>query len=99
MEVSIKWFDGQYPSFNIMLASGPEKQPFLEIKGCKIVNGRDGDFISYPSRKQDNGKYWNHVYGSDAFNAEVLRKAVAAMPHKPSPRARQAAHDDDGPPF
>jgi hypothetical protein len=92
MEVTVKWFDGTYPSFNLILASGPDKEPFLEVKGCKIVDGQNGPFVSYPSRKQDNGKYWNHVYASDAFNAVVLSKAQESMP------SRRQRPRDDGPP-
>jgi hypothetical protein len=95
MEITVKWFDGQYPSFNLILATAPGKEPFIEIKGCKIVDGKNGPFISYPSRKQDDGKYWNHVYASDAFNGVVLEKAQAAMPSKaPARPARQAQRDD-----
>jgi DNA-binding cell septation regulator SpoVG len=95
MEVSVKWFDGQYPSFNLILASAPGKEPFLEVKGCKIMDGKNGPFVSYPSRKLDSGKYWNHVYASEAFNAVVLSKAQESMP-KPQSR-RQAPVDDADP--
>ncbi len=100
MNVEIKWHDGKYPSFNIALSSKEGAEPFLEIKGCKIAEGRNGPFVSYPSRKQEDGKYWNHVWGSEKFNAVVLSKAQAAMP-----QARQQAHagsgfdDMDAPPF
>lgn len=99
MEVSVKWFDGAYPSFNLMLASAAGKEPFIEIKGCKIVEGQNGPFVSYPSRKQDNGKYWNHVYASDAFNAVVLSKAQASMPAKQQSRRAPAQDDDSSIPF
>lgn len=93
MEVSVKWFDGAYPSFNLILASAAGKDPFIEIKGCKIMDGKNGPFVSYPSRKLDSGKYWNHVYGSDAFNAVVLSKAQESMPKAQS---RRQAPEDDG---
>lgn len=94
MDIQCKWFEGQYPSFNLILATAPGKDPFLEIKGCKIVDGQNGFFVSYPSRKQENGKYWQHVYGSDQFNAVVLSKAQAS---KPQSKPRQAAPlSDDG---
>jgi DNA-binding cell septation regulator SpoVG len=98
MEISVKWFDGQYPSFNLILASAAGKDPFLEVKGCKIVEGQNGPFISYPSRKQDNGKYWNHVYGSEQFNAVVLEKAQASAPSRKSAAGagRSNKKDDDG---
>lgn len=106
MDIRIKWFDGQYPSFNLILATAPDKDPFLEIKGCKLIDGQKGQFVSYPSRKQDNGKYWNHVYGSDQFNDVVVSKANACRP-PPSrsaagatPSNRQSrSYGDDGPPF
>ncbi len=85
MEIKIKHFGGQYPSFNISLHSTPDAEAFLEIKGCRIVDGKNGPFVSYPSRKQDDGKYWNHVYGSEAFNANVLKRAQQGAP-APAPR-------------
>ncbi len=110
MEISVEWHDGQYPSFNVHLHGKPGADPFLTVKGCKIVQGSKGDFVSYPSRKQDNGKYWNHVYGSLDFNDAVLTKALAARPRQsmaPPPRraapptrnSYQDARDDDRPPF
>lgn len=89
MEITIKHFDGQYPSFNIMLHGSPGAEPFLEIKGCRIVSGQKGDFISYPARKDEKtGKYWNHVYGGEKFNAAVLEKAKKAAPQRQEPPRR-----------
>ena len=90
MEIKIEHFDGQYPSFNIMLHNGQNAEPFLVIKGCKIIEGQNGPFISYPARKQDNGKYWNHVYGSDRFNEAVIQKARAGKEQRRPPPPRQA---------
>lgn len=98
MEITVQHFDGQYPSFNIMLHSAPGAQPFLTIRGCRIVNGKDGDFISYPSRKGNDGKYWNHVIGGEKFNDAVLKKAQAAVAHKQQPR-KSSGFDDSDPPF
>ena len=92
IEITVKHFEGQYPSFNIMLHSAPGSEPFLEIKGCKIVNGANGEFISYPSRKNENGKYWNHVYGGEKFNAAVLKKAKEGQ----APAPRKAPARDSG---
>ena len=92
MEIKIEHFDGQYPSFNIMLHNGQNAEPFLVIKGCKIIEVQNGPFISYPARKQDNGKYWKHVYGSDRFNEAVIQKARAGKPEqRRPPPPRQAA--------
>lgn len=36
---------------------------FVHIYGLRIFDGRDGKpFITFPSRKGNDGKYWNHVY-------------------------------------
>lgn len=86
MKITIKHFPGQYPSFNVSLAN-EGKEPFIEIKGCRIVNGNNGEFVSWPSRKKDDGTYWNHVYASNDFNAAVLQKAKSGQPQQqPSPK-------------
>lgn len=82
MKISVEHFDGKYPSFNVSLAS-EGKEPFLTIKGCRIADGSKGKFVSWPARKQDDGKWWNHVYASDAFNAAVLEEAMKTMPRQP----------------
>lgn len=90
MEISIKWFDGQYPSFNVALASKQGNDPFIEIKGCRIVKGKDGEFVSWPSSKKQNGDgYWNHVYASKGFAAVVLEKAKESQPKEAKQEARQ----------
>lgn len=36
---------------------------FVRIYGLRIYDGRDGKpFISFPSRKGKDDKYWNHAY-------------------------------------
>lgn len=94
MKITVKHFAGQYPSFNVALHSTETSEPFMEIKGCRMVNGSNGEFVSWPSRKQEDGKYWNHVYASDAFNAAVLKvaknSAPAAPPQAPRPAAQPA---------
>lgn len=32
------------------------------IYGCRVVEGKNSDFISLPSRKGKDGKYWGIVY-------------------------------------
>jgi DNA-binding cell septation regulator SpoVG len=84
--------------FNVALTSPGKDEPFLTIKGCRVVNGSKGPFVSWPSRKQDNGKWWNHVYASDGFAAAVLsayNKSKAEAPR----RAPAAPHDDSDIPF
>lgn len=54
-------FPGKYgPKFNLVfeLENGAE----VTIYGCRVVEGRKGDFIGWPSYEGKDGKYWNHVY-------------------------------------
>lgn len=92
MHITIEHFEGKYPSFNVALHTSPDKEPFLVIKGCRLVKGSKGDFISFPSKKQDNGKYWNHVYASEPFMAKIMEAVSASAPKK-----RVSADDSDVP--
>lgn len=91
MKISIEHFGGKYPSFNVALSSAEGKEPFVVIKGCRIANGRNGEFVSWPSTKKDDGKYWNHVYASEGFAQAVLAEAKKS--------AKPKADDDGLPPF
>jgi DNA-binding cell septation regulator SpoVG len=91
MDISIEYHGDK---FNISLHSKEGADPFIVIKGCKIVEGQKGPFISYPATKMANGKYWNHVYGGEKFNAAVIAKLSV----KPKP-AKQAQQDEDDAPF
>ena len=85
--------------FNVNLSSKEGADAFLSIKGCKIVEGRSGPFISYPASKYNsNGvdKWWNHVWASEKFNDEVLKKVQASTPKqsKAGGGSRQTRNDD-----
>ena len=78
MHISVTWHD---KSFNLDLASAEGKEAFLSVKGCRLVAGSNGEFISFPSRKNEQtGKYWNHVWANAAFQTEVIRIANASKP-------------------
>lgn len=64
----------------------------MSIKGCRLAEGKKGKFVSYPSKKQDDGKYWNHVWASEKFNDVVLKKALEAQPETKKP----SSFDDVG---
>jgi hypothetical protein len=95
MKIICKWFPGEKPQFNVAIASAEGKEPFLEVKGCRIVNWQNGEFVSWPAKKLDTGKYWNHVYASEAFNVAVLDEAKKSMPRA----AGGSAPVDDEIPF
>lgn len=100
MEITIKWFEGKYPSFNLNLHSAPDRPEFLSIKGCRIMNGNTGPFVAYPSTKNEtSGKYWNHCWGSEQFNAKVLELAIKTQPQQSAPQpARNAQGAQKTPP-
>ncbi len=98
MKISIEHFDNQ---FNVALTTKDE--PFLKIRGCRVVEGSKGRFVSLPAKKMDSGKYWKHVIASDAFQSAILDAYDASAPKVPSKREAAAKYrpsaDDFGPPF
>ena len=51
---------------------------FVRVYGLRIYDGTDGKpFISFPSRKGKDDKYWNHVYCPlSAEDVEEITKQV-----------------------
>jgi hypothetical protein len=97
MHVITTWHGDQ---FNVELASKEGAEPFLSVKGCRIVEGSKGAFVSYPATKNaTTGKWWSHVWGGEKFNAVVLSKAQESMPKAGSKRPAPPAGDDLDPPF
>ena len=93
MEISIEWRDGKYPSFNVSLASKAGVDPFITIKGCSIIQGSKGEFVKYPSKKMDNGNWFNYIYANEKFNSVVLEKAKAAQVTRTKAPAGKAVQD------
>jgi DNA-binding cell septation regulator SpoVG len=96
MEIMIEWQEqSKYPQFNLSLASKSGNDPFLVVKGCRIVSGKEGEFVYGPSTKGNNDKYWNHTYMSKDFSAVVLEKAKECQPkQQQSKPAKQQADDN-----
>ena len=53
----------------------------VTIYGCRIIDGKDGEFISFPARKGKDGKYYNHAYCalSPEETAEVINAVYEAL--------------------
>lgn len=47
----------------------------LVIKGLTLVEGKKGLFLSFPSAKGKNGKYYNSVYSTDKEWLKQLQDA------------------------
>lgn len=85
MKIIVKWFNDQ---FNVGLASGEGREEFLSIKGCRIKSSDKGEFISWPSTRKDDNTYWRHAWGSDEFQAAVIREAKKSQPQEPKAASR-----------
>ena len=89
--------------FNVTLTNPGQSEPFLTVKGCRIVSGSKGEFVSWPARKKEDGTWWNHVYASKPFGEAVLReyrKALGEQAQKPAPARAPSRRDDfDDVPF
>ena len=94
MKISIEHTGKKYPEFTVHLASKEGADPFLSIRGVRIVKGSKGDFLSWPAKKLDSGKYWNHCWASDKFAAAVMEEARASQPEQ---EEKNAPVDDDLP--
>ena len=54
-----------------LLATASIEIEGIVIKGFKIVEGRDTDFVSWPSQKGKDGKYYDQVF---ALNKDIRRE-------------------------
>ncbi len=52
----------------------------VSIYGCKIVEGKNGDFVSFPSRKGKNGKYYSYAYVKlTASDVDAIESLISTM--------------------
>jgi hypothetical protein len=96
VKINVEHFADQ---FNVSLSSKEGVEPFLVVKGCRIKDGAKGRFISWPASppKQQGGKWWNHVYASEAFNVAVMEEADKTAPKQDTRTLGQRRQRDDAP--
>lgn len=48
----------------------------VSIYGCRVVEGKNGDFVSFPAYKGSDGKYYSHAYIklSDADTENIVKQ-------------------------
>lgn len=53
----------------------------IAIYGCKVVSGKNGDFIAFPSQKGDNGNYYDvaNVRLNDGISDAILAEVQKAI--------------------
>lgn len=91
MHFSVKWFG---ESFNVNLAKAEGQEEILSIKGCRLVNGSNGEFVSMPSTKNQNtGKYWNHAWLGEKLASHILKLAQESRPSQEK-QGKRVSHGD-----
>lgn len=81
---------------------GKSGEPFCAIKDCRVVTGRNGKFISTPSRKyQKDGadKYAPYVWLNDAIQRLVIEAYGLAEEARKALETKPAYNDDSAIPF
>ena len=71
----------------------------LVVKGCKLANGSNGQFVSGPSAKMDNGEWFRYLYMDKQFGDYVTKLAIEAMPNEPQQSKPKAADLESDIPF
>lgn len=53
----------------------------ITIYGCRIIQGKKGDFIAFPQRQGKDGKYYSHVYIAltEEETQEILEKVCMIL--------------------
>lgn len=53
----------------------------ITIYGCRVIQGKNGDFVAFPQRKGNDGKYYSHVYLAltDEETQEILEKVCKIL--------------------
>lgn len=98
MKITIERFEGS-DRFNVCIASKEGNEPFITIKGCKLMSGRKGEFISWPAWKNKNDEWKSHIYASPAFQEAVVEAVKASEPKKPAQPAKPPKDMDDDIPW
>ena len=83
----------------------------LVVKGFKVVEGSNGPFVGFPSRKNNDGEYNDTVYAEadlkqeitrlamDAYGSAVMQPAGSAAGSPPASTEQPPPFGDDDIPF
>lgn len=63
----------------------------LVIKGLTLVEGKKGLFLSFPSRKGTDNKYYNSIYSVDKEWTQLLQDACIKKYNECNPRKQPAS--------
>ena len=53
----------------------------ITIYGCRVIQGKKGDFVAFPQRKGGDGKYYSYVYLAltEEETQEILEKVCMIL--------------------
>lgn len=68
-------------SINFALDIEVAEDRAVTVYGCRIAEGRDGAFVSWPSRKGKDGKYYSHAYLqlTDEEQEEIIEEVMNVL--------------------
>nr|DAT98347.1 MAG TPA: SpoVG [Caudoviricetes sp.] len=72
IEIACKPYSG---TSNIKAFIDLKVEDTLVIKGLMLVEGKNGLFLSFPSTKGKDGKYYNSIYSLDKEWTKLLQNA------------------------
>ena len=90
-EKKINWIDDQFAVANVRNFEEKNVCFFnlyvksvignIAIYGCKVVSGKNGDFIAFPSQKGDNGNYYDvaNVRLNEGISEKILAEVQKAI--------------------
>jgi len=67
----------------------------LVVKGLKVMTGRNGDFVSMPSRKMPNGEYKDQVFALNKEFRQNIQESVLAEYNKLNKSNNPNSSDSD----
>ena len=84
-------------TFGVAIHKSSSDKPFMVIKGCRLAYGQNGPFVSGPSTKMDDGKWFNYLFMDKAFGDYATKLAVEAMPDQDTTQSNASTTSDDIP--
>jgi DNA-binding cell septation regulator SpoVG len=71
---------------------------FMEIKGCKYIDGENGFFLAFPSMKGKDDKYYNVIWTDDkSVEGQAFRRDVEELLSKELDVSSQPVSEGDLP--
>ena len=80
-------------TFGLAFHKPGNDKPLFVIKGCRLVGGQNGMFVSGPASKMNDGKWFNYLFMDKAFG-EFVTKEVEKVAPKPSANTSTQNSDD-----